>query len=143
VLYILNEISSTLSVHTLPPNERSQLLARVSTYPPCDEANHLGIPMTAGVNVISGNRVICANRKSTNPEMDALAVVAFDPEDGSIGQPSFLWPGASHLRALTASSDGGLVVTGGRDNGEVVVFDSKWKELARMKYYMIARVIFI
>lgn len=49
-----------------------------------------------------------------------------------MGMPLYLWPGIKKIRAMSVSSDEEFVCAAGSDGGGVVIYDSKWKEVARL-----------
>jgi len=130
LLYIVGEMSVQVSVHTLPVpgTAKSQCLQRLPINPPSDNV-HVHEMLSSAIKLWNG-KLLCSNRDSPAPERDAIAI--FDiAEDGMLNTPQFIWPGVSHIREMAPSPDGRFLCVGGRDGGGVVVFDRKWKVLAR------------
>jgi 6-phosphogluconolactonase (cycloisomerase 2 family) len=119
-------------VHTFPPpGSDSRCLARVPMHPPSDAENALGAPMMSSEIILTNGNIVCTNRDSPNPEMDAIAIFAAN-DDGSLGTPSFIWPGMKHVRALSASPDDRFICVAGRDAGGLTVYDQRWNVRGRL-----------
>ena len=128
-VYVLNEVSSTLSVHTLPssPDVASQQLYRHTLLPDEDQPNK---EMTAAEIVLlppltpsAPSLLILTNRFSTSSRGDALALFEVDDSGESI-QPAkspHYWGIGKHIRALEGDASGEYICTAGRDQGGVVI----------------------
>ena len=145
VLYVLQELSSWLSVMSWPDldsEQEAKCIARIPVYPPSDANHHLSHPMRTAEIAYWNGKVVATNRMSPNPEMDAMVVLEAD-EHGQLGEPLWIWPRLTHIRAMSCSPDGKFLCAAGRDAGGVVIYNDKWKECARLEIGNVAVPVFM
>ena len=133
-LYVLNEVSSCITVHTLSASGPSELLSRISLLPPRDAP--LAPHMTAGEIILlrparsnCPSLLLATNRDSKQDKGDAIALFAVHG-DGTLErgpQPWFYGVG-KHIRALESDPTGRWVIAAGRDQGGVVMMERKGTE---------------
>lgn len=149
ILYVLNEVSSSLTVHSLSSSassESSAPLARFSLLSPDDEPHKADmtaaeIALLPPVSPGSPSLLLCTNRFSKHPEGDTIALFAVNDEDGSVTRaPQMPWYRGvgQHVRALDAHRNGKYIATAGRDGGGAVILERtgpdglELKEVARL-----------
>jgi 6-phosphogluconolactonase (cycloisomerase 2 family) len=129
--YVLNEVSSTLSVHTLPssPNVPSRRTYRHSLLPDKDQNNK---EMTAAEIILlppltpsAPYLLILTNRFSTSSRGDAIALfeVSASGETVKPARSPHYWGIGKHIRALEGDQTGKYICTAGRDEGGVVILE--------------------
>ena len=149
-MYTLNELSSTLTVHTLPTRGDTtvpEAIARFSTLTPEDQphasklstAEIILLPSLDGQNPML---LMCSNRDSPSPTGDTVALFSVDPEDGAKVQRTeqgWLHGCGKHLRGMQAEPTGRFVVVSARDGGGVTIVERGGgdglvvKEVARLE----------
>jgi 6-phosphogluconolactonase (cycloisomerase 2 family) len=152
IIYVLNEVSNSLTVHTLPATGSSKLLSRHTILPPDDQITPNTNPyMTASEIILlppltpnSPSLLIASNRFSTSSKGDALALFKVD-ENGVVERTDegWFWPGGSHLRGLAGDRSGRWVVVAGRDGGGVILLErvGDGLELAEVARIQISDVV--
>ncbi|WVQ79088.1 hypothetical protein IAT38_001182 [Cryptococcus sp. DSM 104549] len=146
-IYILNEISSVLTVHTLPAEGPSSLVKRFSLLPAGDD----GAPRQTGASEIillpptrpdGPLLLIASNRDSPVSPTDTLALFSVSSTDGADVQwTKEGWIGGigRHLRGVGADASGRWVAVLGRDGGGLKMFERvgedglELREVARLK----------
>lgn len=142
LIYVLNEVSSSLTVHSLDAPSGTPPLARHSLLPPEDESDRAKMTaaeiaflpaLTEGGDAL----LLCTNRFSTHPEGDSIALFAVSP-DGSVRPHGWYRGVGQHVRALDADPSGRYLATAGRDGGGAVILERTGehglalKEVARL-----------
>ncbi|ORX38989.1 Lactonase, 7-bladed beta-propeller-domain-containing protein [Kockovaella imperatae] len=130
ILYVLNEISSELTAHTLPsdPSKPSELLSRHTLLPPSDQGN--GPKMKASALIYlpplapTGNAMLIGSNRDSPRGKDALAVFSVDPE-GRVERAPTPWieDVAQSLRGVAADKSGRFVCAAGEESGGLVVYE--------------------
>ena len=132
-LYVLSELSNTLTVHTLPMEDlsKSTVVKRFSILPPEDENDKAKEVMTAAEicllppTIPNGPMLLlCSNRDTPRPGGDSIALFSVSSSDG--GQVERAPQGWAHhvglhLRCMQPDPDNKLVVAAGREGGQLVV----------------------
>ncbi|WVR03645.1 hypothetical protein IAU60_000640 [Kwoniella sp. DSM 27419] len=151
-LYVLNEVSSTLSIHTLPKRDAaspsSELVERITLLPPTDDGT---IPKPTGaaelilLPSVSAGRdgqtpprmlLIGSNRDSPDPQDDTLALFSVSPTDGAdVKRTQEGWIGGvgKHLRAVEQDAGGRYVLVAARDTGRLVMFERAGEDGLRLE----------
>jgi 6-phosphogluconolactonase (cycloisomerase 2 family) len=145
-IYVLNEVSSTLSVHTLPssPGVPSKRLYRHIMLPGEDQGNTemtgAEIILLPSLSPSGPQLLILTNRYSTSSRGDALALfeVSNDGETVRPARSPHYWGVGKHIRALEADPRGKYICTAGRDAGGVVILErvgdgTELKEVCRLE----------
>ncbi|ORY25516.1 Lactonase, 7-bladed beta-propeller-domain-containing protein [Naematelia encephala] len=139
-IYVLNEITSVLTVHTLPTSGPSQLLNRLTLLPEEDEPheNLMGaaeIVLLPPLTPTSPTLLICSNRDSPNPQGDALALFSVSPDGSQVTRTEQEWVKGvgKHLRGLTVDKTGKWVCCAARNGGGVVIFERVGKDGLELK----------
>lgn len=126
---MLNEVSSSLTVHSLPTAGEPELLQRFSILPPEDEESKED--MTAAEILLlpplqpgAPSLLLCTNRYTTRKEGDAIALFAVDA-DGTVQRTETGWYRGvgKHVRALDGDKTVRFIATAARDGGGVVVLE--------------------
>ena len=144
ILYVLNEISSELTSHTLPsnPKEPAKLLSRHTLLPPNDQPHKTKMKAAAIVLLapVEGGKalLVATNRDSPRGQGDAIALFAVDQDGGVERAPTPWIEGIGQgLRGMAADKTGKWVCVAGEESGGVVIYervgDLELKEVARLK----------
>ena len=130
-IYILEEVSSSLTVHTLPPSSDSaaspELLARFSLLPMADRGNQemiaAEIALLPPTSPENPSLLILTNRNSTTKEGDALALFTVSADGSQVQRaPKPHYHGIGrHIRTLAEDETAEYILTAGRDEGGVVM----------------------
>lgn len=143
-IYVLSELSSHFTIHTLPPEGHSTLISRHDFRPPHDRDNPdmlgAGIILLPPFSPSQDSLLIVSNRFSTHSSGDALTLYKVSPEGGTVEPLSspYLWGFGRHLRALEVDPSGRYVCVAGRDEGGVTILERvgedgmELKEVARL-----------
>jgi 6-phosphogluconolactonase (cycloisomerase 2 family) len=138
-IYVLNEVSSSLTVHEIPPKDgQSRPIQRFSIIPPDTDSKD----MTAAEIILlppidnSPALILCTNRYSTDPRGDTIAVFEV-LQDGRVNPAPIphIYGIGKQVRALSSDPSGRYIITAGRDEGGVVVLKrnkSEFEEVARL-----------
>jgi 6-phosphogluconolactonase (cycloisomerase 2 family) len=126
---VLNEVSSSLTVHSLPKDAEPELLQRFSILPP--EGEERKEDMTAAEILLlppldprAPSLLLCTNRYTTREEGDAIALFAVGA-DGTVQRTETGWYRGvgKHVRALDGDKTGRFIATAARDGGGVVILE--------------------
>lgn len=127
LIYVLNEVSSSLTVHSLDAPSGTPPLARHSLLSADDEPNKANMtaaeiallpPLKEGDDAL----LLCTNRFSTHPDGDTIALFAVSA-DGSVRPNGWYRGVGQHVRALDADPSGRYLATAGRDGGGAVILE--------------------
>lgn len=144
ILYVLNEISSELTSHTLPANanEPSKLLSRYTLLPPKDEPHKTKMKAAAMVLLpqVNGGKalLVATNRDSPRGQGDAIALFAIDQNGGVERAPTPWIEGIGQgLRGMAADKSGKWIAVAGEQSGGLTIYervgDVELKEVARLE----------
>ncbi|WVQ93702.1 hypothetical protein IAU59_000779 [Kwoniella sp. CBS 9459] len=141
-VYVLNEVSSSLTVHTLPApgsGELSKLVKRFTMLPPTDDKSNprptggseiILLPPTTSSAGDGSMLLLCSNRDTpVTGQEDTIALFSVSPTDGAqVERTSTGWLGGigKHIRAVERdnfTSDGKFVCVASRDEGRVVILE--------------------
>ncbi|KIR32568.1 hypothetical protein I352_04993 [Cryptococcus deuterogattii MMRL2647] len=130
-IYVVNELSSQLTIHTLPKDGPSRLINRFSMLPEGDKAESR--PTGASeIILLPSTRpggpllLITSNRDSPVFETDTLALFSVSPTDGAdVRRTEKGWMEGigRHLRGVGADESGKWVAVLGRDSGGLNIFE--------------------
>lgn len=128
---MVNELSSQLTIHTLPKDGPSQLIDRFSMLPEGDQAESR--PTGASeIILLPSTRpggpllLITSNRDSPVFEKDTLALFSVSSTDGADvrrTQKGWMEGIGRHLRGIGADESGKWVAVLGRDSGGLNIFE--------------------
>ncbi|WVF66070.1 hypothetical protein IAT40_000809 [Kwoniella sp. CBS 6097] len=143
-VYVLNEVSSSLTVHTLPApgsgsSGTSKLVKRFTMLPPSDNkandrptggAEIILLPSTSVEGENGSMLLLCSNRDTpVKGQEDTIALFSVSPTDGAqVERTKTGWTGGigKHIRAVERdnfTSEGKYVCVASRDAGKVVILE--------------------
>ncbi|KAK8861761.1 hypothetical protein IAR55_002584 [Kwoniella newhampshirensis] len=142
-IYVLNEISSQLTVHTLPPEGGpSELIKRFSMLPASDngsprETGGAEIVLLPSIRPDGPLMLIASNRDSPSSDTDTLALFAVSGTDGAeVERTKEGWYAGigRHLRGVSGDDQGArYVAVLGRDHGGLKVFERVGEDGLQLK----------
>ncbi|WWC85987.1 uncharacterized protein L201_000858 [Kwoniella dendrophila CBS 6074] len=150
-LYVLNEVSSSLTIHTLPSSdsEKSRFVKRFSMLPSNDDGSRRR--ETGGAEIIllpslkpDGRLLlVTSNRDSPVNDEDTLCLFSISQTNGEdVQRTKQGWLGGigKHLRAVEQDKSGKYLLVAARDTGRIVILERtgeddglELKEVARLE----------